>query len=77
MPLYDLAIRSAQGQSWRIEQRYFLDEDDALQAAIAQYEDLLESEEPDGQEWEVEVRDRSGTALRLGMAPPPHGWTLH
>ncbi|WP_460450280.1 hypothetical protein [Alsobacter sp. SYSU BS001988] len=77
MPLYTIALYRDESCAWLGAERAFPDDDEALCAALAEYEWFLGmDEDTPSQGWRIEVSDGRGEPLRFScetQAPP----TLH
>jgi hypothetical protein len=65
MPLYNLALYNGQECAWKSDQRAFLDEDDAVSAALSEYERILEDMSELRSEWSIELKDFFGNVSRF------------
>jgi hypothetical protein len=76
MPLFNLSLYNGPRCAWRSEPRAYLDEEDAMQAALSEYERLVEEIDERGPEWALELRDAQGAVSRYSWVDP-EGRTLH
>jgi hypothetical protein len=78
MPLYTIALYQGQRCAWLGAERAFIDDDEALHAALVEYEyfRMMDEDPPPFQEWRIEVSDGRSEPLRYSCEDADHR-TLH